>query len=109
MPALLILAGCGDGARGDAGPSVACGVEGGALDQRCGLEVVADAGDKGTLRLVLRRPDGGFQRLVWPKDGTLAVADGAEPLAAERLAGGGVTVRVGGWVYRIEKQGGGLP
>lgn len=78
-------------------------------DQRCGLDVVADAKDKGMLHLVLRKPDGGFQRLVWPKDGTLALADGAEQLAAERLVGGGVAVRVGGWVYRIEKQGGGLP
>jgi len=109
VPALLILAGCGDGARDDAGRTIACGVEGHAPDQLCGLEVAADAHGKGTLRLVLRRPDGGFQRLLWPKNGTLMTADGAKPLVAERLAGGGVGVRVDGWFYRLEKQGGGLP
>jgi hypothetical protein len=72
----------------------------------CRLEVVDD---KGTLLLTLRQPEGGFRRLVWPKGGDLAPADGAEPLQTKRLPGGGVEARIGGWTYHIEAKEGGLP
>lgn len=104
----LLLAACGGGnpaEQGD-GRAIACGPVGQAPTQSCLLQVVDD---KGTLRLTLRQPEGGFRRLVWPKGGELAAADGAESLAAERLPGGGVDARIGGWLYRIEAKGGGLP
>ncbi|MFT3967362.1 MAG: hypothetical protein QM690_15920 [Sphingobium sp.] len=59
--------------------------------------------------MTLREPQGGFRRLVWPKGGALSASDGAEPLEAASLPGGGVEARIGGWLYRIEAKGGGLP
>lgn len=104
----LLLAGCGDGARPaeEEGRTIACGPVGAATDQPCLLQV---RDDDGTLLLTLRQPEGGFRRLVWPKGGALAAADGAEPLVAKRLPGGGVEARIGGWLYRIEAKSGGLP
>ncbi|HEX7858313.1 MAG TPA: hypothetical protein VF503_31915 [Sphingobium sp.] len=104
----LLLAGCGGGAQqaeGDSRP-IACGPAHAAPDQSCLLQV---KNDEGTLRLTLRQPEGGFRRLVWPKDGELASADGAEPLDVKRLPGGGVEAHIDGWLYRIEAKGGGLP
>ncbi len=86
--------------------AIPCGPRAGAPDQSCQLEVEDRSG---TLHLTLRQPEGGFHRLVWPKGGVLAPADGAEPLETTALNGGGVEARIGGWRYRIEKTGGGLP
>lgn len=120
LVATLLLAGCeggrvngntaqaepamGDGIKGSR--SIPCGPGAGAPRLSCLLEVEDHDGD---LRLVLRKPDGGFQRLLWPKNGTLVPADGADPLETMALTGGGVEVRIGGWRYRMEKKGGGLP
>ena len=106
---LLLLAACGGGTSSTQqadSRSIACGPVGQAVTQSCLLQVM---NDKGTLRLTLREAEGGFRRLVWPKGGALAAADGAEPLQMRRLSGGGVEVRIGGWLYRIEAKGGGLP
>lgn len=122
--AVLLLAGCNDIAKspgesakvqgsvaekaaGEIGSrTISCGPHTGEAVYSCLLEVDDRKGD---LYLTLRQPEGGFRRLVWPKDGILAPADGAEPLEAMALKGGGVEVRIGGWRYRIEKSGGGLP
>jgi hypothetical protein len=104
----LALSGChAEGERnGDASRIVACTAPDDARDHPCTLEVEDRAG---TLFLTLRHPDGGFRRLVWPKGGTLAAADGAEGLTTVPIQGGGVDVAIGGWHYRIERTGGGLP
>jgi hypothetical protein len=103
---LLLLAGCGSARPDGDSRIIACGPDGGAVDRPCTLEVSDEAG---TLRLVLRQPEGGFRRLVWPKGGALSAADGADALQTARLPGGGVEARIGGWTYRIEAKGGGLP
>lgn len=104
---LLSLAACsGAPDAGGNGRDIACGPLGTAPDLVCRLEVTDD---KGNLTLTLRKPDGGFRKLLWPKGGMLAAADGAERLDAARLPGGGVEARIGGWAYRIERKGGGLP
>lgn len=108
------MAGCGGGAtlpaKGEAADtgsrSIPCGLRAQEPRQSCLLEVEDRKGD---LYLTLRQLDGGFRRLRWPKGGTLGPADGAEPLETTALNGGGVEVRIGGWRYRIEKKGGGLP
>ncbi|MET0363389.1 MAG: hypothetical protein ABW169_01930 [Sphingobium sp.] len=106
---LLGLSGCGGLSapqEEDDSRSIPCGPVEGQPTQSCLLQV---RDDKGKLILTLRQPDGGFRRLIWPKGGQLAAADGAEPLKATGLAGGGVEARIGGWLYRIEAKGGGLP
>ncbi|MCE7798552.1 hypothetical protein LWE61_18630 [Sphingobium sufflavum] len=86
--------------------TIPCGPRTGEPTESCRLEVTDRNGD---LHMILRQPDGGFRRLLWPKDGALAPADGADPLETTALKGGGVEVRIGDWRYRIEKKGGGLP
>lgn len=102
-----LLTGCGGG-EGVAHDrrAIVCGPEGVAPTLQCTVEVVDSAGN---LLLTVRRPDGGFRRLSWPRGKALTAADGAEPLRAQSLPGGGVGVSIGGWTYRIERQGGGLP
>jgi hypothetical protein len=104
----LLLAGCGGGTAQPDGNRrmIACGPLSGELGETCLLEV---ENRKGDLFLTLRQPGGGFRRLLWPREGNLAVADGAEALETVPLNGGGVEARIGGWRYRIEKKGGGLP
>lgn len=104
---LLLLSACGTASRPDADSrAIACG-PGKRTDLSCRLQVREDG--KGALHLTLRQPEGGFHRLDWPKGGQLIAADGAEPLVASPLTGGGVEAHIGGWTYRIEAKGGGLP
>jgi hypothetical protein len=104
----VLLTGCGERTRAleANGRDIACGPLGKPADVTCRLDVVDD---KGNLQLTLRQPEGGFRKLLWPKGGTLTASDGAEPLTTAPLAGGGVEARIGGWAYRIERKGGGLP
>jgi len=104
---LLLLSACGTASQPEAdGRAIACG-SGARTDLSCRLQVSEDG--RHGLHLTLRQPEGGFHRLIWPKGGQLAAADGAEPLVASPLKGGGVEARIGGWTYRIEAKGGGLP
>jgi hypothetical protein len=102
---LLILPGaCHGEAQPEAGDSraIACGPLGASAPASCQMQVREEGG---TLHVTVRRPDGGFRRLIWPKDGPIAAADGAEPLDVIPRAGHGVEARIDGWFYRLEAPG----
>ena len=52
--------------------------------------------------LVVRKPDGGFRRLVVTRDGRgVAAADGAEPAQVTIIAGDRIEVAIGGDTFRL--------
>lgn len=56
---------------------------------------------KGAHMMVLRHKAGGFRRLLLSPDGTLAEADGAQPLMLEKDAGESLYVSIGADHYRL--------
>jgi hypothetical protein len=82
------------------GDSIACAIGAGAeFAEVCKLERVA-----GTQRIIIHHPDGGFRRLTFdPATGTLAAADGAEPLVLEQ-GQGVIQFAIGSDRYRISRE-----
>jgi len=105
-PALLLLAACsgaeapGETAGGAAAPGdrIDCSVAVAAdYERSCTIEA-ADGAD-GRL-LIVRKPDGGFRRLIVTADGVVA-ADGAEQATATILSDGRIEVEIGGDRFRL--------
>ena len=104
MLAMLLLS-CGEAGDGPAaeqarGELVDCAIGGAERFERvCRLEQrEADDG----LTLTIRNPQGGFRRLLLPRDGSGAVAaDGAERATVTVIADGRAEVAIGGDRYRL--------
>jgi hypothetical protein len=83
---------------GDDG-SIECAIAGRRFARNCMLE--QREGPRG-LMLTIRNADGGFRRLVLPRDGSGAVAaDGAERARVTVMADGRAEVSIGGDRYRL--------
>lgn len=106
---LLLLASCGQGGGDAAGeaPAAAAGADridcalGGAevFERHCALNYRED---EAGLTVTIRHPDGGFRRLLLPRDGSGArAADGAEPARVTLIDGGRVEVAIAGDRYRL--------
>jgi hypothetical protein len=100
--ALMLLASCGDDAvpgQAPRGEAIECAIGGGAWQRNCTLEYVER---RDGLTLVVRNPQGGFRRLLVPRDGTGAIAaDGAEPATVTVIGDGRAEVSVGRDRYRL--------
>lgn len=104
---LLALAGCGRGGSADeAGSSdahdgrIECRIGGTADYERfCTLE---RSDGEGGRTLTLRKPDGGFRRLLVTGDGRgVVAADGAEPARVTIIADDRIEVEIGGDAFRL--------
>jgi hypothetical protein len=108
---LLLLGACGDGGGGNAAgegpPAAAAGADtiecalGGAegFERHCALNYRED---EAGLTVTIRHPNGGFRRLLLPRDGSGArAADGAEPARVTVLDGGRAEVAIAGDRYRL--------
>ena len=95
--ALLLLAGCGGAAPDD---RIECRPAGAASFARvCTMENIETAEG---LVLVLRKPDGGFRRILQANDGRgLVAADGAEPADVALLPDGRIEISLGGDRFRL--------
>lgn len=106
LPAALLVAACGGAPPGDttngaAAPEpgepdnrIACRVGGAARFERvCAVETADSAAGR---VLVIRKPDGGFRRLLATGRGGVAAADGAERVEAVRMSDGRTEVSIGG-------------
>jgi len=79
--------------------TIECAIGGGRFERSCTVE--RREGPQG-LRLTIRNAEGGFRRLLLPRDGSGAVAaDGAEPAQVTVLADGRAEVAIGGDRYRL--------
>lgn len=113
--ALLLIAACRDspapadqpqahaGAPANEAPvqdgRIECAVAGRGFERSCTVEQREAAEG---LALVVRHPDGGFRRLLLPRDGSgVRAADGAEPATVEVTADGRAEVAVGRDRYRL--------
>ncbi|HYE27466.1 MAG TPA: hypothetical protein VD887_12365 [Allosphingosinicella sp.] len=118
--AALALASCGGGedetaspaAANGAGPNenvsaaavaedctIECAIGGGPFERSCTIE--RHEGREG-LRLTIRNADGGFRRLLLPRDGSGAVAaDGAERAQVRVIPDGRAEVSIAGDRYRL--------
>lgn len=100
---LLALAGCN--AAVPAGDADSADTEDGRIDCRPAGEadfsracMVERSGDE----LTLRKPDGGFRRLLVTRDGRgVVAADGAEPALVTILGDGRIEVAIGGDAFRL--------
>lgn len=83
-----------------AGDGIECAIGAGAeFAEVCKLERVG-----GTQHIIIHHPDGGFRRLTFdPATGTLAAADGAEPLVLEQ-GQGVIQFAIGSDRYRISRE-----
>jgi hypothetical protein len=101
VPALLLFS-CGEGGTGSqaqAGEAIECAIGGGAFERSCTME--RREGPDG-LTLTIRNEQGGFRRLLLPRDGSGAVAaDGAEPAGVTVIGDGRAEVAIGGDRYRL--------
>lgn len=97
LPLLLLLAACADRAAPDPVPEdrrIACALDGAAAFERvCSWE---QAGE----RITLRRPDGGFRRVLAGAEG-MEAADGAEPVGVAEVGPGLLEISVAGDRYRL--------
>ena len=86
-------------APGEADPRIECRIGAAAAFERlCSVEV-AEEGDRRVL--TVRKPDGGFRRLVMRGGGQVAAADGAEQPRSTRMSDGRTEVSIGGDVFRL--------
>lgn len=115
--AMLMLAACGESERGNAPGAVAtantaaavednrieCLLRGGEQFERfCTID--REQGPAGRI-LVLRKPDGGFRRLLVATDGRgVVAADGAEPAIVSILRDSRIEVAIGGDRFRLPAQ-----
>jgi len=96
----FLLAGCGGAVPADSADAgdgrIECRPEGTAdFAATCLLEREGET-------LTLRKPDGGFRRLVVTTDGRgVAAADGAEPAGVRVIGEGRIEVTIGGDAFRL--------
>lgn len=97
---LILLAACGGKGGKPAGEAIDCRLPGAsAFENVCTMEKLASP--DGTV-LILRRPDGGFHRLLIVGDGRgVIAADGAEPVEVSPSEEGSIDVEVGSGTYRL--------
>lgn len=96
----LALSACG-GESGEArrGDPVECAIGGGAFERSCTMERRETADG---LTLTIYNAQGGFRRVLLPKDGSGArAADGAERARVTVLGDGRAEVAIGGDRYRL--------
>lgn len=111
LAALGLLAACGADApeperveerraeAADDSGRILCAVGNVDLTRDCTIDRTVD--DSGTT-LAVRRPDGGFHRLLVTKDGTgVAAADGAQAASVVIVGGSEIDVTIGDARYRI--------
>jgi len=102
LPLLLVLTACGE--TSPAGNGAASTGDDGRIECRIGeapferVCTVERAGDQ----LTIRKPDGGFRRLLAVTDGRgVVAADGAEPARVTLIDGGRIEVAIGGDAFRL--------
>jgi len=115
--AMLTLAACGEAERGDA-PGAVAAANGAASVEDDRIECLLRGGEQferfctidreqrpeGRI-LVLRKPDGGFRRLLVATDGRgVVAADGAEPAIVSILRDNRIEVAIGGDRFRLPAQ-----
>jgi hypothetical protein len=107
MPVLalaLLLLSCGDGegegAQAPRGDIIECATGGSErFERNCTMDYRED--DDG-LTVTVRNPEGGFRRLLLPRDGSGArAADGAEPATVTLTEDGRAEVAIAGDRYRL--------
>ena len=110
LPALLLLAACGDAdtpsqqreaaAEAAGNNRIACAVGGAeTFDRVCTLDRTSSP--DGTT-LTLRHPDGGFRRLLVTRDGRgVIAADGADPALVTAVGAQEIEVSLAGDRYRL--------
>ena len=102
LAAVLLLLSCGGAAEEQAPPpgtAIECAIAGRAFERTCSVQ--RSEGGEG-LTLTIRNAQGGFRRLLLPRDGSGArAADGAERAAVTMLADGRAEVALGGDRYRL--------
>lgn len=100
--AALALASCGSGGGEEtehAADAVECAIAGRAFERSCTVE--RREGPEG-LTLTIRNRQGGFRRLLLPRDGSGArAADGAERALVTVIGDGRAEVALGGDRYRL--------
>jgi hypothetical protein len=110
--AALMLAACGEAASDNAiivaakspeDARIDCQIRGAAQFERfCTID--REQGPEGRI-LVLRKPDGGFRRLLVATDGRgVVAADGAEPAVVSLLPDDRIEVAIGGDRFRLPAQ-----
>jgi hypothetical protein len=114
---MLLLAACGEAERSDAPSTVAAANAAAAVEDNR-IECLLRGGDQferfctidreqrpeGRI-LVLRKPDGGFRRLLVATDGRgVVAADGAEPASVSILRDNRIEVAIGGDRFRLPAQ-----
>ena len=97
---LLLACGSDPAPRRPPGDLIDCAIGGaGRFERTCTVE--QREGDDG-LTLTIRNAQGGFRRLLLPRDGSGAIAaDGAEPATVTVIADGRAEVAIGGDRYRL--------
>lgn len=98
-PVLLALAACSE-PGGDARIECRLG-EAGGFQRVC---ILSDRESERGHEMIVRRPDGGFRRLLGTAAGVEA-ADGAERPQVRRIADGRIEVDFGGDAYRLPPRG----
>ena len=115
LPAFLLLVACGGGSGG-AAPNATVENDG-RIDCRIGADtqftrfctVERTRTEDGTL-LTVRKPDGGFRRLMATRDGRgVVAADGAEPAEVRIVGEDLIEVAIGGDSFRLPARIGPVP
>jgi hypothetical protein len=100
--ALLSLVSCGESEaprQAPRGEAIECAIGAAAWQRNCTLEYVER---QDGLTLVVHNAQGGFRRLLVPRDGSGAIAaDGAEPASVTVIGDGRAEVTVGRDRYRL--------
>ena len=98
----FLLLSCGDAGerrREEAAGTIECAIGGGPFERSCTIDTREGADG---LTVTIRNEEGGFRRLLLPRDGSGAVAaDGAEPATVTVIGDGRAEVAIGGDRYRL--------
>lgn len=98
---LLLLSACGRSGE----PSAAAPEEDGRIECRIGAARIFErfcTVEQDGPRLTVRKPDGGFRRLLIADDGRgVVAADGAEQAVVTIIDGGRIEVAIGGDIFRL--------
>lgn len=104
LAAALLLLSCGDGegkgAQAPRGEIIECATGGSErFERNCTMDYREDGSG---LTVTVRNAQGGFRRLLLPRDGSGArVADGAEPATVTVIEGNRAEVAIAGDRYRL--------
>lgn len=109
LPFLLLLAGCGSAAPNAGSKGVEAAPDDGRIECRIGAAAdferfcTVELGDSPDGRtLTIRKPDGGFRRLLVAGDGRgVVAADGAEPAEVTLIDDDRIEVAIGGDSFRL--------